>query len=149
MTIFRRLRRILLILTASLLGLLLIVFLAGNVFLHNSRPRLEGELQLDGLSRPVTVTRDALGVPDIQAENRRDAARALGFLHAQDRFFQMDLQRRNAAGELAALMGPALLSTDRDTRRHRFRMRAEQVMAATTGPDLEILEAYSAGVCLT
>ena len=146
MTIFRRLRRILLVLTASLLGLLLIVFLAGNVFLHNSRPRLEGELQLDGLTRPVTVTRDALGVPDIQAENRRDAARALGFLHAQDRFFQMDLQRRNAAGELAALMGPALLSTDRDTRRHRFRMRAELVVAATTGPDLEILNAYAAGV---
>ena len=91
---FRRLRRILLILMASLLGLVLIVFLVGNVLLRSSKPRLEGELELDGLTSPVTVTRDALGVPDIQAENRRDAAYTLGFLHAQDRFFQMDLQRR-------------------------------------------------------
>jgi len=142
----RRLRRILLILLASLLGLVLTVFLVGSLVLRGSRPRLEGDLELKGLLHRVTVTRDTLGVPDIQAEDRRDAARALGFLHAQDRFFQMDLQRRNAAGELAALMGPALLSTDRDTRRHRFRMRAEQVVAATTGIDLEILNAYSAGV---
>ncbi len=142
----RRIRRILLILLASLLGLVLVAFLAGNVILRGSRPRLEGDLQLEGLLQPVTVTRDTLGVPDIQAKDRRDAARALGFLHAQDRFFQMDLQRRNAAGELAALMGPALLDTDRDTRRHRFRMRAEQVVAATNGIDLEILNAYTAGV---
>ena len=143
---FRRLRRILLILVASLLGLVLTAFLVGNVILRSSRPSLEGEIELEGLSRPVIVTRDALGVPDIQAEDRRDAARALGFLHAQDRFFQMDLQRRNAAGELAALMGPALLGTDRDTRRHRFRMRAAQVVAALAGPELEILNAYTAGV---
>jgi len=142
----RRLLRILLVVMASLLGLILIAFFAGSVILRSSRPRLEGVIELAGLSRPVTVTRDALGVPDIQAEDRRDAARALGFLHAQDRFFQMDLQRRNAAGELAALMGPALLSNDRDTRRHRFRMRAELVVAATAGPDLEIMNAYTAGV---
>ena len=60
---FRRLRRILLILVASFLGLVLTAFLVGNVILRSSSPRLEGEIELDGLSRPVTVTRDALGVP--------------------------------------------------------------------------------------
>ena len=69
---FRRLRRILLILVASLLGLVLTAFLVGNVILRSSRPSLEGEIELEGLSRPVIVTRDALGVPDIQAEDRRD-----------------------------------------------------------------------------
>ncbi len=143
---FRRLRRIFLIIVGALLGLFLVVFLVGTFTLRNSRPRLDGEVELAGLSQSVTITRAALGVPDIAATSRVDAARALGYLHAQDRFFQMDLQRRNAAGELAALMGPALLSVDRDTRRHRFRLRAEKVVAATTGTDREILEAYTAGV---
>ena len=58
-----------------------------------------------GLAAPVKVTRDALGIPSIQGHNRLDVARASGFLHAQDRYFQMDLLRRSAAGELAALVG--------------------------------------------
>jgi len=142
----RRLRRILLIVIASLLGLVLVVFLAGTLAVRGSLPKLEGEVRLAGLTGPVTVTRDTLGMPDIQTTDRRDAARALGFLHAQDRFFQMDLQRRNAAGELAALLGPALVDSDRDTRRHRFRPRAEQVVAAMAEPDRELLSAYTAGV---
>ena len=142
----RRLCRILLITIASLLGLVLILFLAGTLTFRNSLPRLEGEIELAGLSAPVTVVRDELGTPDIQAGSRLDAARALGFLHAQDRFFKMDLFRRNAAGELAALMGPDLLAVDRDTRRHRFRARAERVIAAANSMDRELLDAYTAGV---
>ena len=53
----------------------------------------------------MTVTRDALGVPTITAQSRVDLARAIGFVHAQERFFQMDLQRRQPAGELSALVG--------------------------------------------
>ncbi|MBU8869575.1 MAG: penicillin acylase family protein [Gemmatimonadales bacterium] len=143
---FHRLRRILLIIIASLLGLALLVFLAGTFAMRGSRPRLEGTVQLADLDQPVVVTRDALGVPDIQAQSRPDAAHALGYIHAQDRFFQMDLQRRNAAGELAALLGPALVETDRDTRRHRFRARAEIVVAGVIGEDRKILDAYAAGV---
>ena len=142
----RRLRRILLVIVGSLLGLFLIFFLAGTWTLRSSLPRLEGEVRLAGLSAPVIVSRDDLGTPDIQAANRLDAALALGYLHAGDRFFQMDLQRRNAAGELAALLGPELLDVDRDTRRHRFRHRAEQIVAAASGAQLEILVAYTAGV---
>ena len=142
----RRLRRILLIAAASLLGLALLVFLVGTLAVRGSLPKLTGKVHLTDLAGPVTVTRDSRGMPDIQATDRRDAARALGFLHAQDRFFQMDLQRRSAAGELAALLGPALVDTDRDTRRHRFRSRAERVIVALVDPDRELLDAYTAGV---
>ena len=54
---------------------------------------------MEGLEHPVTVARDSRGVPTITARSRADLARALGFLHAQERFFQMDLLRRHAAGE--------------------------------------------------
>jgi penicillin G amidase len=142
----RRLRRILPIVVVSLLGLVVVAVLAGTLTLRGSRARLEGSIHLAGLEQPVTVSRDSLGIPDISAQTRVDAARALGYLHAQDRFFQMDLQRRNAAGELAALLGPALVGTDRDTRRHRFRARAAQVLAAADARELELQYAYAAGV---
>jgi penicillin amidase len=93
----RRLLRVLLVVLASLLGLALVAALGAVLLLRGSLPRLDGERELVGLDAVVTVTRDSLGVPDIQAASRADAARALGYLHAQDRFFQMDLQRRGAA----------------------------------------------------
>src|SRR5687768_9443920 len=69
--------------------------------LRASLPQLDGTHQRAGLDATVTVTRDALGIPTIQGASRRDVARATGFVHAQDRFFQMDLTRRRPAGELA------------------------------------------------
>jgi penicillin amidase len=106
----------------SVLGLLLALAAGWFYFqLRASRPQLDGAAALAGLSAPVTVTRDALGVPTIRAANRVDVAHALGYLHAQDRFFQMDLLRRRGAGELAELIGPAGLGLDRSTRRHGFR----------------------------
>ena len=88
--------------------------------------RLDGEVRLSGLSAPVAIERDALGVPTIRAANRVDVARATGFLHAQERFFQMDLLRRRAAGELSELFGPPTLQVDRDARIHRFRALAKR-----------------------
>ena len=142
----RRLRRILLIVLAALVGLSAIAALSLTVALRGSLPRLDGRRVLPGAQAPVVVTRDSLGVPDIAAAGRSDAVRALGYLHAQDRFFQMDMQRRTAAGELAALLGPALLDSDRDHRRHRFRSRAQAVVAAASAGELEILTAYTEGV---
>ncbi len=142
----KRWRRLLLIVLAVVVGLALLVLLTGTLVLRGSLAQLDGTIPLEGLLDEVTVTRDALGVPDIQAGSRQDAARALGYLHGQDRFFQMDLQRRSAAGELAALLGPALLATDRDTRRHRFRTRAEQAMLVMPSRDLDLLLAYADGV---
>ena len=121
----RRLRRILLIVLAALVGLLAIAALSLTVALRGSLPRLDGRRDLPGVQAPVVVTRDSLGVPDIVAAGRTDAVRALGYLHAQDRFFQMDLLRRSAAGELAELVGPAAAGLRPRHRRHRFRRRAE------------------------
>ncbi len=142
----RRLRRTLLIVLSVVAGVAAIALIAGTVMLRGSLPRLDGERSLPGLSAPVTVARDSLGIPDVHAVNRMDASRALGWLHAQDRFFQMDLLRRNAAGELAALFGSAALDADRDTRRHRFRERAVAVVAALDDRDRALLEAYTDGV---
>ncbi len=114
--------------------------------LQGSLPRLDGAATLAGLSAPVGVERDALGVPTIRGETRLDVARATGFVHAQERFFQMDLLRRAAAGELAALVGPAALALDRANRVHRFRHRARQIVATTPTEDRALLAAYVAGV---
>ena len=81
-----------------------------------SLPQLGGSHRLPGLSAPVSVTRDAEGIPTIRGLSRHDVARAMGFLHAQDRFFQMDLARRRAAGELSALVGGGALPLDREIR---------------------------------
>ena len=105
--------------------------------LRASLPLRDGTHRLAGVSAPVTVTRDALGIPTIQGRTREDVARATGFLHAQDRFFQMDLTRRRAAGELAALVGRRALPADRKIRRHRFRAEAStalSMMSPATAP---------------
>ncbi|MBT8442671.1 MAG: penicillin acylase family protein, partial [Gammaproteobacteria bacterium] len=93
-----------------------------------SHPVLDGTIDLAGLDARVEVGRDAYGVPVVTASSRRDLALATGFIHAQERFFQMDLLRRIAAGELSALVGRAALGVDRDHRLHRFRAAAEQLV---------------------
>ena len=80
------------------------------------------------------------------AATRADVARATGFVHAQDRFFQMDLARRRAAGELAALVGPRALALDREIRIHRFRAEAQRAFALLSSGDRALLDAYTAGV---
>jgi penicillin G amidase len=114
--------------------------------LRESRPQLEGTAKVTGLSAGVTVARDALGVPTIRARNRADAARALGWLHAQDRYFQMDLLRRNAAGELAELFGTRALPHDRNVRMHGFRALAREVVSRLPVEQRAIVDAYTAGV---
>ncbi len=104
---------------------LVLVLTAGGLWLHQhlqaSLPQLDGQVLLEGLTAPVTVERDTRGIPAIRGANRLDVARATGFVHAQDRFFQMDLLRRSAAGELAELFGRKALEKDRSVRIHRFR----------------------------
>jgi penicillin G amidase len=105
-----------------------------------------GAITITGLSADVTVERDSIGVPTITGATREDVARALGFVHAQERFFQMDLARRRAAGELSELFGAAALSTDRSARLHRFRHRATAVLAAEAPDNMAVIAAYSDGV---
>ncbi|HSU82349.1 MAG TPA: penicillin acylase family protein, partial [Thermoanaerobaculia bacterium] len=135
---------------AVLIALLVLAVLGGAFWAYSqmraSLPRLDGERRVAGLAAPVAIERDDLGVPVIRAANRLDAARALGFLHAQDRFFQMDLLRRQAAGELAEIFGPAAVKVDRRHRVHRFRALAERILAASPPEDRALLAAYTDGV---
>lgn len=127
-------------------GLALALSLTGFALLRASLPQLDGELRAHGVTQPVVAARDDHGVPAIVASNREDAAYATGFLHAQERFFQMDLLRRVAAGELAALFGPDLLDQDRAVRAYRFRDRAEAGVAAMEPAERRLLDRYVAGV---
>ena len=146
----RRRRRPLLRVLLALVVLVGLLIVASGVWLNDrltaSLPRLDGERRIAGLSAPVEIERDALGVPTIRAANRLDMARGLGFLHAQDRFFQMDLLRRQAAGELAEIIGPAVVRVDRRHRVHRFRERARQILAASPLREQALLAAYTEGV---
>ena len=126
----------------------LLVFISLGLFflVRGSLPLLNGTLSIAGLSHPVVIERDAMGVALIRAENRIDAARATGFLHAQDRFFQMDLMRRMASGELAELVGESALPIDRERRIHLFRKEASQILKQLTPFELKLIEAYTEGV---
>src|SRR5919199_5701875 len=118
--------------------------------LRRSLPKLEGVVELPGLERPVEVLRDRFGVPQIFAEGEWDLFFAQGYVHAQDRFFQMELQRRAGHGRLSELLGKSALELDRFSRTIGFGRIAA---SAKDGPPetLRALEAYSAGVnaCLT
>lgn len=127
-------------------GLVLLAIAVIWLALRASLPRIEGESRLAGLTAPVVIERDAAGVPVIRGATREDVARATGYAHAQDRWFQMDLLRRTGAGELAELLGPAALDTDRRIRLHQFRKRAAQSLAAMDPVGRALLQAYTVGV---
>jgi penicillin amidase len=135
---------------AALLSLLLLLALAAGVggyaYLRGSLAKLDGQVTAAGLRAPVSVTRDANGVPTVRGSDRGDIAWATGYLHAQERFFQMDLLRRSATGELAALLGKALVPVDRERRIHRFGARAGGALAALPEPERVVLDRYTAGV---
>src|SRR5215210_7351033 len=138
--------RIVLWVLAVLAVLVVLSALWARAQLRASLPLLDGTRSLPGLSAGATVERDSLGVPTIRASNRLDAARALGFLHGQERFFQMDLMRRKAAGELSEVFGAVALDVDKEIRVHRLRDVARRTLASGTPRDRAILEAYADGV---
>lgn len=143
-------RRRILRFAAGLLLLLVVVALVGGWWIHGklrgSLAVLDGEVTLAGLEQPVTVERDAQGVPTLRGESRADVARALGYVHAQERFFQMDLIRRQAAGELSELFGGGALDIDKRLRSHRFRWRAANILASLPPWQRRLIEAYADGV---
>lgn len=121
------------------------VFLGWSA-LHFSLAQLDGMVRSEGLTAAVDVTRDALGTPTIRAQNQQDASYVLGFVHAQERFFQMDLLRRTSAGELAELFGEQAVDTDKQHRLHLFRQRAQAAVNSLPATDRAILARYTTGV---
>ncbi len=130
-----------------LLSVLLILIPSVVYFLlRMSLPDLDGVKTVSGIKANIEIHRDMQGVPVITGSNRSDIAYATGYIHAQERFFQMDLNRRNSAGELSELFGVIGLEHDKNVRKHSFRRIAQQVMARLPEEQKKIIEAYTKGV---
>src|ERR1700736_1361211 len=114
--------------------------------MHDSLPQLDGGISIPGLSAPVTIQRDAHGVPHIRAASLDDLVLAQGFVTAQDRLWRMDSLRRHAAGTLAEILGPSLLAHDRLQRTLLIRASADRALATLPPDQLHLLERYAAGV---
>ena len=132
-------RRLLLALLALVLPA---AFAGGSLAL----PRGSTFVDVAGLGAPAQVVRDSLGVPHISAKSDHDAYFMVGWLHAQDRLFQMDVSRRQASGTLAELLGSAALASDVQLRTLGLRRAAEKSLAALSPAAVADLEAYTAGV---
>jgi penicillin amidase len=131
------------------LALLIVVLAAGaGGYLYSKQPSRQGMVELQHLQGSVTVRYDERGVPHIRADNETDLYRALGYVHAQDRLFQMEVLRRLARGELAEVLGPKLLDTDKLMRSLRIRERAETYFANLDkqSPSFIAMQAYLDGI---
>jgi len=125
---------------------LILIAAAGFLYLRQSVPAWEGEIELAGLGAPVEILRDRFGVPHIFAQSEGDAHFALGFVHAQDRLWQMEMNRRIGAGRLAEALGRGGLETDRFLRTIGVRRAAQANFAHLDQDTRDHLEAYAAGV---
>lgn len=119
-------------------------------FIHTAEAKRSGKLRLEGLTAPVSVYYDAWGVPHIDAQNENDAYLALGYVHAQDRLFQMDLLRRIGGGRLSELFGSESFATDRFFRTlgiSRYaRQYAERLQQQADSPHVQLIHAYQDGI---
>lgn len=138
----RWLRRILI----ALLAVTLLAIAGIWLTLRASLPQLDGAIAAPGLSAPANIERDALGTVIVTAANRLDVSWALGYVHGQERFFEMDLLRRRAAGELAELFGSVAVEADRGARVHRFRSRIGAYFAALAPDQRAQMQRYADGV---
>jgi len=141
-----KLRKMIVYTALALAGLAAIALGAGFWFLHESMPQLDGTVQLDRLTDEVRVRTDAHGMPAIDAANRADAVRALGYITARDRLFQMDLMRRKSAGRLAEVFGDRALDSDIKARTYGFHRVAKAVLAKLPADHQHYLQTYAEGV---
>ncbi|WP_160086625.1 penicillin acylase family protein [Pseudomonas sp. 9AZ] len=135
--------------TLTALALIVAASTAGAYwYIDSKQPQRDGELQLSHLQAAVTVDYDERGVPHIQAQNEADMYRALGYVHAQDRLFQMEILRRLARGELAEVLGSKLVDTDRLFRTLGIREHADRYAAKMdmNAPASQALQAYLDGI---
>ena len=141
-----RLTRILLWIVFLVLLLLLIASATFYRMAHSALPQLDGTLSIPGLSAPVSVTRDARGIPTIEAANLDDLFFSQGYVTAQDRLWQMDGMRRFAAGELSEILGPDYIKKDREQRILGMRQAARKVIEAASPENRTRFEDYARGV---
>ena len=136
--------------TLSVIGVLaiaaLVVAIVGVSLVRRSFPQTEGEIVIPGLSGKVSVLRDDRGIPQIYGDSVTDIAKAQGYVHAQDRFFEMDLRRHITAGRLSELVGDAGLETDKVIRTMGWRRIAEAELPTLEPSTRTYLQAYADGV---
>jgi len=140
------LKKIVRVLSGLILLVLLVLIGAYYYFLIRPLPLTDGELRIKSLESPVRVYRDQWGLPHIYAESRHDLFMAQGFVQAQDRLWQMETNRRVAAGRLSEILGADFVDLDRDLRTLGFMRAAVRELAATDEAGLEILRAFAQGV---
>lgn len=129
-----------------LLVVALLVGLAGVWLVRRGFPVVDGSVTVAGLEGPVTITRDARGIPVIEASTAHDLFLAQGYVHAQDRFWQMDVWRHIGAGRLAEMFGESQVETDAFLRTLGFERIATEEYANATQQMRSALDAYAAGV---
>ncbi|MDQ3250525.1 MAG: penicillin acylase family protein, partial [Chloroflexota bacterium] len=141
------------LLISLIAGLLVLVALVGGFFLYiygwliqRATPVLDGELTLSIFDQTVEIRRDRHGIPHVYAQTQADLFRAQGFVHAQDRLWQMEQNRRIAQGTLAAVFGEAALEADRFSRIVGFWRAAQVELAQLDAEARQVLEWYAAGV---
>lgn len=141
-------RRVVIGVVATVVVLALVLTVAVTSVVRRSLPQRDGTLALSGLSAPVTVRRDDQGVPQLYADNADDLFTAQGFVHAQDRFFEMDLRRHVASGRLSELVGadPAVLDADKAVRTLGWRRVAESELPRLAPSTRRYLQDYATGV---
>ena len=128
-------------------GLILAIVLAGTIIVfERAMPDYSGVAALHGLSAEARVYRDRWGVPHIFAANKNDAARALGYVHASERLFQMEMQRRAGQGRLSEMAGHSMLGTDKYIRTLGLYRLAQTSFAALSPEVQSHLQAYADGV---
>ena len=133
----------------TVIALVVAAVAGGGVWYVQSKlPSRQGQVELYTLKEPVTVRYDERGVPHIRAGNQLDMYRALGYVQAQDRLFQMEIMRRLARGELAEILGPKLVETDKLFRSLRIRERAATYVNELDqqSPAWQALQAYLDGI---
>jgi penicillin amidase len=129
-----------------LAALLLLVALAAGVYTTRAMPTVDGQLNVAGLQQPVRIERDPHGIPTLKAHNQHDLLFALGFVHAQDRLWQLETHRRIGAGQLAEAFGEAVLESDKFLRALGVRRAAAAQWAKLNAESRAAVQAYSDGI---
>lgn len=143
---FRFLLRLLKGIGILIVLLAVVLMVAAPLTVRRSFPKVSGELHISGLDAPVDIYRDQFGIPHIYASNLHDLFFAQGYVHAQDRFWQMDFWRHIGSGRLSEMFGETQLKTDQFLRTLGWARVAQRELEMLDTQSRDILESYAAGV---
>ncbi|HEX7634776.1 MAG TPA: penicillin acylase family protein, partial [Noviherbaspirillum sp.] len=141
-----KLKKVVIFIALLLAALAAAVLCAFFWYRSASQPQINGSIRLSGLGTPIDIVHDAEGIPHIYAKSAGDAYFALGFVHAQDRLWQMEMNRRIPAGRMAEILGPNAVDADRFLRTLGVRRNAERILNNLSADTRAALESYARGV---